>query len=176
MKGTTLSNLAATGLTATVTSTTAVDLVNSVTVAEGDYLAWQVTPTGTPTAQTLAPHISYLFESTTPNRGMLCSVFTNSSMAAAPGCAALASSVEATNMLVAPMNFQLTKLSVNISATTGTPGTGNSRTFTLRKGAAIGSLSDTGLTVTITGTEQEKTINLTGSPISVTAGELLSLV
>ncbi|MET0374678.1 MAG: hypothetical protein ABW128_10530, partial [Rhizorhabdus sp.] len=176
MRGATLAAMAATGLSATITSAGLIanNLADTVTVAEGDSLAWRVTPAGTPEAQSGAVQIACMFEAATAGRSpIFTSIAGGTAANAAPlGTGGSTSGTEATNMSVMPLAGNLTKLYARIQTA---PGTGNSRTMTLRRGAAVGALADTAFTVTFGATETERVLDLTSSPLALAAGDILSI-
>lgn len=144
------------------------DTTHSVTFAAGDTFGFQAVPTSSPTAQTNPVQIACVFEGTTPGEGVLFAVHQGSATGGyyvQIGATNDTSGTEVQRQIVAPTGGAISSMYIVL---TTAPGVGNSRIYTLRKNGA-----DTALTVTITGAAT--TGNLTGTSVSVAAGDLLSI-
>lgn len=180
MKGTAQNSMTATALTVTINAAnlTQVDLVTELSVAEDDFLAWKITPSGVNSdyAPGASIQISCVFESTTAGRSVMLSTIASGSAACAvaPGCGAPNNLTEATATVVFPVPGTIGKIKASLNNNGGAPGSGNSRTLTLRKGT-VGSLADTALAVTFGASDVNKSLDLGGSPVSVSAGDAVSI-
>ncbi len=175
---------AQTGMTAVATMeitagiTDKIDLVSSVTVAEGEYLAWRFVPesvvlSGGATSLTRSIHMSCVFESATAGRQPIFSYVSTGTAAASAiplGSGSSSGTSEASATIVFPVGGTITKLYSSLSANIP-PGSGNTRTLTLRKGTAVGGLTDTAMTVTFGATDFEK--SKLDTPIKVSAGDFI---
>ncbi|MGD9613853.1 MAG: hypothetical protein AB7H90_01500 [Alphaproteobacteria bacterium] len=153
-------------------ATSANDTSNSFTVAApsgstpGDDIQFQATPTGPPTAATVGFGLRYR-PTTTGSFPLMCARPNSASTTLTfyyplSGGTAAGSATEADEQSIAE-NMVITTMSVKLDTA---PGTGASRTFTLRKNGV-----DTGLTCTISGTDTAATV--TGS-VTVADDDLLS--
>lgn len=160
-------NGSATALTCTITSasTSCTDATHNVSVAVGDILMWQSTPTGTPTVQAGVVQLSAVFNSTTPGESQLficCTAPSTSTANYFPFEANQNSATEANVSGVMPTNGVISKLNVK---TKGTVAANYVATLYVN-GAA------TALTCSFsTGTTCTDTTN----SVSVSAGDLISL-
>lgn len=149
------------------TATSCDDLADSVTVAEGDDLAWQVSPTNTPANIPIS--ISSKFVSTNSGETTI-----GGTMPAANNClltpyflpqGSTATSSLAAAEAIAPTNFTLDKFYVRLESG---PGAGDSFTYTVYKNG-----SPTSLTTSISDTNVDNSD--TTHSVSFTAGDTISI-
>lgn len=155
------------GCTISGTDTSCSDTVNTVTVAEGDDLAWKVTPINSPISSSMS--ISSAFESTNSGETAI-----SGSMSAANNClttpyfspqGSVATSSETAARSVVPTPFTLDKFYVRLESG---PGAGDSFTYTVYKNG-----SATGLTTSISGTNVDNSD--TTNSVSFAAGDYISV-
>lgn len=178
MTGAAQDAMAPAALSATVTpaNPVAFDALHAVAVGQGDFVAWRVTPSGTPTAQGNAVQIACVFTAADDRVPIFSYMIASAgSSSVAPGGGAGIGLAEAIATATMPCAGTIARMYVSLDDAAGAPGPGNSRTVTLRKGAAFGALSDTALTVTLGAADVERWLDLGGAPVTVAEGDLLSL-
>lgn len=160
-----------TALTCTVnlaSTSTASDLTHSFTVAAGDLVQIKVTPTSTPTAQTVV-QISMLFTATTSGESVLFggtrSTTSSSTLYYSFGSAGAGSATAANTSMVCSTAGVIDKLYVNLSTA---PTAGNSYAVEVFKNG-----SATGVTCTISDTATTGS-DLTNT-VSVSQGDLITV-
>ena len=144
------------------------------TFAAGDRTSVSITPANTPTAVTM--RMSMTFAPTTDNE---------TAIGGSAGSTGLSNSAteylhpnfttdpEATENLaefVFPMAGTLKNLYISLS---GSPGTGNSYTFTVRRGTEAGAMADTAITTVVSGAETADTDLV--NTISIAVGDRITL-
>lgn len=164
-------NGVSTGLTATVSDTgrTANDTSNTVTVAAGDLLSWELTPSGTPSSTRVA--MSAVFSPDTDGESVVMNgddntlSSLNTAYIGTVGFGAY-NVTETVRQEVAPIDFTAKNLYVDQAAACGS---GASRVWTLRDDGA-----DTALAATMSG-DTDTTASDTSSEVSVAAGSLVNM-
>ncbi len=167
-------NAAATSLTVTISDTglTAVDSTHTVAVAPGDLLAWEMAPTGTPTAMT-ALDISATFKSAVRNESFLVAGSENGGSIQSNSATNYAgiqghpqwNATEANVSSLMPTSGTLDRFYAELQAL---PATGRSYTFTVYKNGAPTSMA---VTISDSGVRAS---DLTHS-ISFVAGDTISI-
>lgn len=153
----------------TTSGDTVIDLSNTVDVEAGNDICVKIVPTGTPTAQTGPVQFAFTFTGTEEGESVMFGYY---SASAATGYtsfggnqAPAVTEAEASNCIPPNCSGTMTQFSVHLNAA---PGTGNTRTYTIRRNGV-----DTDLTVTLSDSETDKTIP--GQNVTWAAGDLLSI-
>jgi hypothetical protein len=159
-------NGSATAITCTITALAdcTPDLAHSITVAAGDTISFQTNPSTSPTATSI--HASVRFTPTVSGQGILLAtatagLTTNATTVFAPAGTITAGLTEASHLALAPSisgGFTIKNLYYCMSTD---PGSGKSRTITLRNGTGSGQ-SNTAVTGVLTGATSQ-TVNCGGS-------------
>lgn len=140
-----------------------------ISVSAGDEVMIKWSPTSTPDISNLVA-LAFVFTATASGKSQL---FCSHSATAAATFVALGSSpanaTESNVAVICPTDGVISKIYARRSAA---PGAGAAYTYTLRKGATLGAMADTALSVTISTTAVAN--NATAS-VSVSAGDFLSI-
>ncbi|HYF28766.1 MAG TPA: hypothetical protein VEA36_00160 [Candidatus Paceibacterota bacterium] len=170
-------NGVATGLTCTVTDAalTCNDLVNTVSIAAGDFASVRILPTNSPVGSDEL-RIGVAFEGGTPGETFILGWGSGANATinsyASPGWATSFTTPEFSRASVFPTSGTIDNLHVYLRSTA--PGAGRSWTWYLRKGTSINTMATTSLTCQIADTATTCT-DPTNS-VSVSAGDVLSFV
>lgn len=143
------------------------DLVNTVSYAVGDTIDFGVTPTGTPTPAQAEIQFSVMFEGSDAGKSVVFCLTPNTSAASYYGLNSSSGNATEANVAVpCPTSGYFQRMYVKASVGSGG---GNSKIYTLYKNGVA-----TALTVTMANVTTNN-IDLGGSPVTVVAGDILSL-
>ena len=163
-------NATNTSIIAQVNSTTSYSVAsNTLSVTAGDRIAIKSSPSGTPEVQTFVAW-SFMFEAANTSKGIIASSGVDISGNAyfCVGSMARRSTDILRRSSVMPANGQIGKMSVCL---TNAPGAGQTRVVTLYKNAVA-----TALTVTLSDSTTSNTVDLGGSPITLTELDRVTLL